>query len=602
MTPMKRLRFPLVLALVLAFFVLPLTSRANAREHKHSVTIPLRFDYYYNYDMVIEALKKLHQAYPGLTKLDLAGKSEEGRSIYCITVNNAKTGNELDKPGIYVDGNIHGNEIQAAEVSLYLVDYLLGNYGKNKEITELVDKKCFYVVPMVNPDGRYHFFADGGTSSSNRGLRRPHDDDRDGLVDEDFPDDLDGDGNICTMRKQDPHGSFKTDPIDPRLMVRVKPGEKGEWRLLGSEGIDNDGDGRINEDSEGYVDPNRNWGFDWMPPYVQEGSGDYPFSGVGLKALADYIGKRTNICMVWAFHNFGGMFLRGPSTKTQEAYHPKDVEVYDFMGKQAERITPGYRYLVSFEDLYSTYGDFGEWMAMINGCYTFVGELSITADESFKTYKERKKAAVPTEKGGEEGHDFFRRDPELERERLKFNDHLAQGELFKPWKPFKHPTYGDIEIGGWVKFSSRVPAAFMIKDMVHRNASAVIFSAKHTPGISMEVFDTREIGKNLYRVRVRMINSQAMPTMSYHAQRVNLYPRDMLKISGNRIKVIAGGVIKDADKDDVSYKEYRPGIQFFFVPGFGKVEYQFILSGQGAVTLNYKSRHAGKISRTIQLK
>lgn len=605
MNPMKRsIFFPLAFVLVLAFFVLPLTTPANtdAREYKHQVTIPLRFDYYYSYDMVIEALKKLHQAYPGLTKLDLVGKSEEGRSIYCMTVNNAKTATELDKPGIYVDGNIHGNEIQGTEVALYLLDYLLDNYNKNKEITELVDKKCFYVVPMINPDGRYHFFVDGGTSSSNRGLRRPHDDDHDGLVDEDFPDDLDGDGNICLMRKRDPHGSFKTDPVDPRLMVRVKPGEKGEWRLLGEEGIDNDGDGRVNEDSEGYVDPNRNWGFDWMPPYVESGAGDYPFSGIGLKTLADYIEKRPNICMVWAFHNFGGMYLRGPSTKTQEAYHPKDVEVYDFLGKQAERITPGYRYVVSFEDLYSTYGDFGEWMAMINGCYTFVGELSITADESFKTFKERKQAAVPTEKGGEEGPDFFRRDPEQERERLKFNDHLAQGELFKPWKPFKHPTYGDIEIGGWVKFSTRVPAPFMIKDMVHRNASAVIFSAKHTPEVNMEVFDTREIGKNLYRIRVRLVNSQAMPTMSYHAQRVNLYPRDMLKISGDSITVIAGGVLMDADKDDVSYKEFRPEIQFFFVPGFDKVEYQFIVSGKGTVTLNYKSRHAGKINQTIKLK
>ena len=90
MTPMKRLRFfPLVFVLVLAFFVLPLTLHANAPK----VDIPLRFDYYYSCDMVIEALKKLHQAYPGLTKLDLVGKSEEGRSIYCLTVNNAKTGN-----------------------------------------------------------------------------------------------------------------------------------------------------------------------------------------------------------------------------------------------------------------------------------------------------------------------------------------------------------------------------------------------------------------------------------------------------------------------------------------------------------------------------
>ena len=67
-----------------------------------------------------------------------------------------------------------------------------------------------------------------------------------------------------------------------------------------ADGIDNDGDGRINEDSEGYVDPNRNWGFNWAPPYVQSGSGYYPFSGVGISAIRDYIMARPNIIMVFA--------------------------------------------------------------------------------------------------------------------------------------------------------------------------------------------------------------------------------------------------------------------------------------------------------------
>ena len=83
--------------------------------------------------------------------------------------------------------------------------------------------------------------------------------------------------------------SYKTDPDDPRLMVPAKPGEMGEWTILGEEGIDNDGDGRINEDSEGYVDGNRNWGYNWNPPYVQSGSGLYPFSGTGIKAIGTWL-------------------------------------------------------------------------------------------------------------------------------------------------------------------------------------------------------------------------------------------------------------------------------------------------------------------------
>lgn len=589
---MKRI----VLLSIIMIFVI--STAHFAAVPRRQVTVPLSFDYYYTNDMVIEALKALNKAYPQLTKLEVVGKSDEGREIYAMTVNNPKTGPELDKPAIYVDGNIHGNEIQAGEVALYLLDYLLTNYGKNSEITQLVDKKCFYVIPVVNVDGRVHFFEDANTSSSNRSMRRPHDDDRDGLVDEDFPDDLDGDGNICQMRKRDPFGQFKTDPEDPRLMIRVKPGEKGEWTILGREGIDNDGDGQVNEDAEGYVDGNRNWGYDWAPEYVQSGSGDYPFSCTGLKAIGEYIRKRPNICMSWAFHNSGGMFVRGPSTKGQGTYLPQDVAVYDYLGEQSERITPGYRYIIGIIDMYATYGEFTEWMMMINGVYGFVGELFMSSSETFRTPKEAKKVR-PEE---DEEAMFFGGDNSIARERLKFNDHLAQGELYKPWKPYKHPTYGDIEIGGWIKFSSRMSAPFMLKDMVHRNASAIIFSAKHTPEVSLDVFEIEKIGKNLFKIRTRLANSSAIPTMSYHAQKVKLYPQDTLSVSGANLKVITGGKIINVYRDQVVYKKHRPEIQFLFIPGFGKVEHQFLVEGKGKVTIKYQSRHAGKIGKTITLK
>jgi hypothetical protein len=562
------------------------------------ITVPLRFDHYYTLDQVYEAVQALNKAYPEMTKLEEVGKSEEGRPLYALTVNNPKTGQALAKPAIYVDGNIHGNEIQGGEVCLYLLDYLLGNYGKNKEVTELLDKRVFYVVPVVNVDGRYHFFHDANTPSSNRSLRIPIDDDRDGLVDEDFPDDLDGDGNICMMRKKDPFGMYKTDPEDPRLMVRVKPGEKGEWTILGMEGIDNDGDGLINEDSEGYVDPNRQWGFDWAPEYVQSGAGEYPFQAVGLKALALWTQTKTNICIGWTFHNFGGMYLRGPSRKGLGEYPPQDVAVYDYIGKQAERITPGYRYLISWKDLYTTYGDSLEWLCQVCGAYGYCGEVFQSESETFKTQSE--KTVRPAE-GGEEGPVGFMMGSESDRERLKYSDNLTQGELYKPWKPFKHPTYGDIEIGGWVKMSSRLSAPFMLQDLVHRNAMAVLFSAKHVPEVSLDVTEVKKVGKDLYRVRTRLANDKAMPTMSYQAQRVKLYPKDMLKVSGGNAKVVAGGILVDPYIDRVNYKKYRPEVQFLIVPGFGKAEYQFLVEGKGEITVRYESRHAGILEKKVKL-
>lgn len=555
--------------------------------------LPLRFDRYYPLAELNEAIQALQKAHPSLMTVEEAGKSEEGRPILAVTLNNPKTGPALSKPGIYVDGNIHGNEIQGGEICLYLIDYLLGHYGSNKDVTELLDTKCFYIVPVVNVDGRHHFFADPNNSSSNRSVRIPVDDDRDGLVDEDFPDDLDKDGNITQMRRKDPFGPYKTDPEDPRLMVRVKPGEKGEWTVLGEEGLDNDGDGQINEDPEGYVDPNRQWSFDWAPEYVQGGSGDYPFQAVGLKALATWQLSKVNICVGWSFHNNGGMYLRGPARKGLGEYPSQDVAVYDYIGKQAERITPGYRYMLSWRDLYTTYGDSVEWMVRFLGAYAYCGEVFQSDSETFKDLSE--KAAVAS--GGAEGR---QRQFASMVERIKYSDNLTQGELYKPWAPFKHPVYGDIEIGGWVKMSSRLGAPFMMPDLVHRNAMAVLFSAKHTPEVTLDVFEVKKVGDGLYRVRTRLANAKAMPSMSYQAQRDRLYPLDQLTVSGTKARVVAGGLLTNPDLDRVAYKKYRPEIQFLAVPGFGRVEHEFLVEGRGGITVRYVSRHGGTLEKKIE--
>jgi hypothetical protein len=421
-------------------------------------------------------------------------------------------------------------------------------------------------------------------------------------VDEDFPDDLDKDGSICQMRKRDPFGQFKADPDDPRLMVRIKPGEKGEWALLGDEGLDNDNDGQINEDPEGYLDGNRNWGFDWMPEYVQSGAGDYPFSGAIPRAIAEFVAKRPNICVGWTFHNNGGMYLRGPSSKAQGEYPRQDIAVYDYLGQQAERITPGYRYMISWKDLYQTYGDSMEWLTMQHGAYGFVGELFQMESERFVTLKEG--AGQPKEKPAgeeEEGGYDFRQDRSLEKERIRFNDHLAQGELYKPWHEFDHPVYGKIEIGGWVKMSSRLPAPFMLKDLVHRNASAVIFSAKNAPEVSLEIIEVKAMGNGLTRIRTRLANAKAIPTMSTQAQKSKIYPKDTLTLSGAGIKVVAGGEIQDIYLHQVAFKEHRPELQFLAVPGFGKVEHEFLVVGSGTLTIAYASRHAGILGKTVTL-
>ena len=149
--------------------------------------------------------------------------------------------------------------------------------------------------------------------------------------------------------------------------------------------------------------------------------------------------------------------------------------------------------------------------------------------------------------------------------------------------------------------SSRLSHPFMLQDLVHRNASAVIFSAEQTPEVEMEVFEKKKTDKNLTRVRIRLVNDKAMPSMSYHSAQKKAYPKDILKLSGEGIKVISGGQLTDNYRDKVNYKEYKPEVQFCQVPGFGKVDYQFLVSGKGNLVIEYESRKAGKIKKQVKL-
>ena len=289
--------------------------------------------------------------------------------MWLLTINNPATGDELSKPAMYIDGNIHANEVQGGETALYTVDYVLKNYGKLEPVTELLDRAAFYVIPMVNPDGRARWFKGPSTPNFPRTVMVPVDDDRDGVADEDGYDDLDGDGVITQMRKKVPlgTGNFKLDPKDPRIVVPIEGDELGDYVLLGTEGIDNDGDGLVNEDTIGYVDPNRTWGYFWQPRYVQAGAGDYPLQIPETRAIALWALDHPNIGAVQSYHNNGQMILRGPGSKLQPKYPPSDIRAYDLIGDEGEKLLPGYDYYVTWKDLYTVYGDTTDHFYNIHG-------------------------------------------------------------------------------------------------------------------------------------------------------------------------------------------------------------------------------------------
>ena len=145
---------------------------------------------------------------------------------------------------------------------------------------------------------------------------------------------------------------------------------------LGTEGIDNDGDGLINEDPPGGYDMNRNWPADWQPEHVQGGAGDFPLSWPETNCVALFILDHPNIAGVQSFHNAGGMILRGPGSQSRQAAYPgNDDRIAEEIGAVGARMIPFYRNMVIWRDLYSVHGGFVNWTYEHRGIFSFTNEL-----------------------------------------------------------------------------------------------------------------------------------------------------------------------------------------------------------------------------------
>lgn len=559
--------------------------------------VSISWNRYSTFREIEQHLRAIADAYPDLVELRSIGKSLHGRDMWLAIVNAPKTGPHESKPAMWIDGSIHANEVQAGEAVLYTLWYLTKSYGHNQRITQLLDNYSFYLMPVVNPDSRDHWFDHPHTAHSSRHNQRPVDNDRDGLFDEDPPEDLDGDGSVTTMWIADPNGRWIRNRHDPRIFERVDPDKKGDWTRLGSEGIDNDGDGEINEDGPGGDDMNRNWPSDWQPDYVQFGAGPFPFSAPETACIGRWILDHPNIAAVQAYHNAGGMILRGPGAQYRESFYPpEDRRVYDEFAGIGEQMLPYYRSMVIYRDLYVVHGGFVNWTAEGLGIFSFTNEL----------WNEAK---------------YFQRDvasPDEKQDWL-WRDRMAFGSLFTDYKEFDHPKYGKVLIGGPNKWSSRSTPTFMLEEECHRNFAFTMMHADQLPILSIEPIEVKRLpgadgASNLWSVTIQVRNQKLIPTRSAIARDKRIGRNDLLIAEGapppqgelgEPPVIIAAGRVFDRFDAAMNEVRHEPGrIQVGEgIPGHGSRMFRYIVRGpEGSMlSLRYSAEKAREVSAAVRL-
>lgn len=443
---------------------------------------------YHNSDEAVGLLKQLSTAFPDLTKLTSIGKSYQGKDLWVLELTNRKVKSPEEKPGYYVDGGIHAGEFTGSEQVLYLAWYLCVNYGKNPEVTRLVDTRTLYLRPKFNPDGSDYALThpDGLRSTV-----RPWDDDEDGLLDEDKAEDLDGDGAITQMRVASPLGTHKISTEDPRIMLPRQVGETGgQYYVLVSEGTDNDGDGQFNEDGVGGIDMNRNFPRTWELPFIQDGAGRYPLSEPETRAALEFLVAHPNITGIVHNHTSGGFMYRLPSTDPPEAHEPGDLELVRIFGERFTAVTGQ-----PVRDSYTSprqhrYGTLITWSYFDFGVIGW----------------------VPEHWGGF-GRDYDGDRQVTERERLRWNDEELGGAGFTAWKAYDHLQLGKVEIGGWKReFTQQNPPGKFLEQEIAMKVPWLIYVASASPLIRIADAKATSLAAGLFRIDATVQNDGYLPT------------------------------------------------------------------------------------------
>jgi hypothetical protein len=241
--------------------------------------------HYRNFKEVQSFLSTLHQGNPANVTLHTIAASPGGNDITVLEI-----GSQLKQaPAIFVGANFEGTNPLSTEGALNFAGMLLdsSNYCKNIK---------WYILPLANPDAAATFFSSLKWERSANALEVNNDEDD--QVNEDGPDDLNGDGMITMMRVEDPEGSYMVSGKDARLMVKADPkkSERGKYKMY-PEGIDNDGDGSYNEDGPGGVNVGVNFPHLFNPRDKE--SGLWPGEAPEVYGIMKFIFDHPEIVMVY---------------------------------------------------------------------------------------------------------------------------------------------------------------------------------------------------------------------------------------------------------------------------------------------------------------
>ncbi len=507
------------------------------------------YDHYFKYDELKEDLLFLEKTHPGVMRLEVNCVTKEGRNQYVAILGSAKKG-MLDKPALYIDGNIHAGEVTSSMCAMHTIDYLVSNYDSDPGIQNILDEYTLYVIPRVSPDGAEVYL---NSPASLRSVNRVHGDEKGGIKEKD----LDEDGVIRMMRVKSDYGAWKKDSEDPSFMKPRDPSDtEGEFYDIYPEGVLEEYEGsenlKVRKDPWG-LDFNRNFPYGWYPEPRQDGAGDYPLSNPETRAIVDFVLAHPNIGGAALGHTSGGIILYPPGTKPSADVPHSDIEILKTIAQMGKEEL-GYEPLNIFDafiqskESYDS-GALDDWFYETKGIPSYTVEFWDVAS----------KAGVKT-KWGEDREEIGE---QLNRFAaiMKWVKENAP-EYYADWKSIEHPDFDGAELGGFnYKFTHQnPPEKFLLKEAENDTRFNIRF-LKALPRLSIDCFRSEMIAEGLYRIEATIGNRGYLSTALSDLAIQNDYARPVIvRLEG--AEILNGKEVNEI-KELQGFSKTKTGVYYY---------------------------------------
>lgn len=558
--------------------------------------------HYVNYEEMVQVLQTFEALHPNLIQLSHIGVSAQQRKIWKVTVSNHKKGLAEDKPTFLVDANMHASEISGTQVCLYSIQMIINDFKTDTALQDLLEKIAIVFVPRICPDAAEAYLKNHFEIRSSL-YEWPNGD----LPHQFLAEDLDGDGFIRMMRVPDPAGTFKCSKKNPEIMVQrthddydpdetyynLYPEGRFKTKMSATSVVR-----KQNFSSQYGLDLNRQFPAEFRPEGQQKGAGPFPGFVPESKSMIEFVSQSKRMFGHLNLHTYGGLILREPSCLPDEKIPENDVVILNRLAERAAEVS-GYIKVNTYKDFRYTdrdvsTGTLSDWAYLHRGLFSSVVEIwDVWKAAGLQVKDHVSRYFNPTE-------------DDLVKIFAWAKKILPKDAFHSKWKKFKHPDFGEVEIGGWSKERVfRNPPEKLLKAECEKVFQIIFSQIKTAPLVVLKKKSVKKLNANQSLITVHFQNVGFLPTNgSDQAVRVEAVQLPQLQLQLQKSQILVTGEFHQ----EVSHLKGRSRmlpwhtpLGFVTRPNNHECQMQWTVQGKGEVSIIADFQRGGVIKLKIKL-